>query len=92
MIRTNGHILKIIGLTFTAIALLGSAVTSHYMAKEEAKEYTDVKVSDLEESVSENKSLETNHYQELKQGIADVSKDAAVIKSILEYHFSTPKK
>ena len=92
MKTSNGNILKIVGLILTAVTLLGSAIASHYTAKEEAKMYTDATAAAINESVAENKTQETNHYQELKQDISGLREDAAVIKSILEYHFSAPRK
>ena len=41
----NGAVLKIIGLVFAGITLLGSGVGYHYAAKEESKSYTDSRAS-----------------------------------------------
>lgn len=89
---TNGNILKIIGLIFAGITLLGSAVTAHYAAKEDAKNYTDSIAAEITETFTVHAAQDVSSTQEVKDEIAKVHEDVAVIKSIIEYHFAAPKK
>ena len=92
MSSNNGRTIKIIGLILTGSALLGSALASHYSAKEDAKIYTDGKVSAIASEIDEHAAKDQQNFNAMTSDISRVREDVSVIKSILEYHFSPPRK
>ena len=75
--------MRFIGIVMSGVFLVGGAVASGFKLKEDARDYTDAQVLELRQE-------QTAATKELSEDIADMKRDTAVIRTIIEERFSRP--